>query len=229
MRVSLAMKAGDFEVHCPVCDLPCQPVATPESHPLAPSSYYGLTKQVQERTCILFGEALSLPVFALRYQNVFGPGQSLKNPYTGILAVFSGQAREDKPLRVFEDGLESRDFVFVADVVEATWRCITSSAPGQHAYNVGSGERTSVLEVAEAVKSILNSKSTIEVTGAFRVGDIRHNYADLTRLKEEIGMTPRWGFRKGLEQFLGWAMAEEFDMQGYEKSLDELRTKRLMG
>lgn len=229
MRDPGAMKAGNFEVQCPRCGQVCSPLPTPEAHPLAPCSFYGLTKQVQERTCLLFGEALRMPVFALRYQNVFGPGQSLKNPYTGILAVFSGQARVGGPIQVFEDGLESRDFVFIEDVVEATWRCLATERTGQRVYNVGSGSRTNVLEVASTIIELLGSSSALDVTGAFRVGDIRHNYASLDRLKEDLGVTPRWSFREGLQQFLQWALAETFDMRGYERSLEELRSKKLMG
>src|SRR5438876_6574869 len=118
---------------------------TPEAAPLQPTSFYGLTKQVQEQTVLMFGKVLGIPSFALRYQNVYGPGQSLHNPYTGILAIFSNLARSGELIRIFEDGQESRDFVYVEDVVRATAACLSPDIVDHASVNVGSNERTSVL------------------------------------------------------------------------------------
>src|SRR5207248_1527351 len=118
----------------------------------------------------ILARTLEAPVFLLRYQNVYGPGQSLHNPYTGILAIFSALARAHQPLLVFEDGLESRDFVYIDDAVEATWQCISSEISNSGAYNVGSGVRVTVLQIAEKIKQFFQSSSSISVTGSFREG-----------------------------------------------------------
>ena len=135
-RASAEKSKGLFDPLCPVCGGPCESIPTPETAPSQPASFYGLTKQVQEQTVLLFGRALEIPSFALRYQNVFGPGQSLSNPYTGILAIFSNLARNGDLIRVFEDGQESRDFVYVEDVVRATAECLSPSIVGCASVNV---------------------------------------------------------------------------------------------
>lgn len=227
-RSSDAKQRGEFDPLCPVCGAACKSIPTPEASPLQPSSFYGLTKLVQEQAAILFGRVLGIPTFALRYQNVFGPGQSLENPYTGILAIFSNLARKGLPIRVFEDGAESRDFVYVGDVVSATAACLTAQADGCHVVNVGSGQQTTVLEVARAVNSFFGGHSNIEITGAFRDGDIRHGMADLTLVKQLLGYQPQWKFSDGLRRFLEWATESEPSTTGYERSLDELRQRGLL-
>jgi dTDP-L-rhamnose 4-epimerase len=219
---------GSFDPLCPLCGGACRPIPTPESAPFQPSSFYGLTKQVQEQMTLMFGGVLGIPSFALRYQNVYGPGQSLKNPYTGILAVFSNLARAGSDINVFEDGLESRDFVYIEDVVRATASCVKSEKGGTHVLNVGSGEKTTVLEVAESINRFFGGKSSVQVSGAFREGDIRHGMADLTRVQAEIGFAPAWTFQRGLTEFLEWAEDFEPDSTGYEQSLAEMKQKGLL-
>ena len=227
-RTAEAMAAGKFEPQCPVCGLEVAVLPTSEDTPFAPSSFYGLTKQTQEQMVLLFGAALGLDAFALRYQNVYGPGQSLNNPYTGLLAVFSNLVRQGKPLNIFEDGLESRDFVYIDDVVEATAACLYKKATGTVALNVGSGVRTNVLEVAHAVREYFNSDVPINVSGSFRVGDIRHNVADISRIKAMTGFSPKWAFQAGLRKFLEWARTQSTGEAGFERSLAELRERGLM-
>jgi dTDP-L-rhamnose 4-epimerase len=219
---------GIFDPVCPVCGGHCVTMPTPETAPFHASSFYGLTKQVQEQTAILFGEVLRIPTFALRYQNVYGPGQSLDNPYTGILAIFSNLARIGQTIRVFEDGAESRDFVYVEDAVRATAACLTASTRGYHVVNIGSNERTSVLTVANEVNKFFGGRSPVEITGAFREGDIRHGMADLRRAKELLEYEPQWKFSDGLGRFLEWASRSEPDSSGYERSILELEQKGLL-
>jgi len=217
-----------FDPLCPQCQRSCTPAPTPESAPLQPSSFYGLTKQVQEQMTLMFGQVLGIPSAALRYQNVYGPGQSLENPYTGILAIFSNLAREGKTIQVFEDGEESRDFVYIADVVEATAAALTAPLSGCYALNVGSAARTSVIEVAQAINAFFGGKSEIKVTGAFREGDIRHGFADLTRVNGVIGYQPQWSFGDGLREFLKWASGSQSSSGGFDQSLAEMREKGLL-
>lgn len=224
------MAGGFFEPVCPDCGSAVSLVPTPESASFRPMSMYGLTKQVQEQAVLLFARTRGVNGFGLRYQNVFGPGQSLKNPYTGILAVFSNLARQNQAIEIYEDGLESRDFVYIDDVVEATMRSI--NYPGQFvgALNVGSGQATSVMTVAEEIKSFFGSNSPIEVTGSFRVGDIRHNVADIAKLEQVLCFSPKVSFQLGLANFLGWA-AEQApeDKAAYLRSVSELAARGLMG
>lgn len=218
---------GEFDPVCPICGAGCEPIPTPESAPFQPSSFYGLTKQMQEQAAILFGQVLSIPTFALRYQNVYGPGQSLNNPYTGILAIFSNLARTGRRLQVFEDGLESRDFVYVEDVVQATAASLTSTVTGCHTLNVGSNQRTTVMEVANEIDTYYGGRSTVEITGAFRDGDIRHGMADLRRTNELLGYSPQWSFREGLHRFLEWANESSASKAGFDESLTEMKQRGL--
>uniref|UniRef100_E6QLI9 NAD-dependent epimerase/dehydratase n=1 Tax=mine drainage metagenome TaxID=410659 RepID=E6QLI9_9ZZZZ len=227
-RSSAAKQEGSFDPLCPVCKRACATAATPESAPAQPSSFYGLTKLTQEQMVLLFGQVLGIPSVALRYQNVFGPGQSLQNPYTGILAIFSNLARVGQQIRVFEDGMESRDFVYIDDVVAATATALLAPMEGCHSINVGSGERTTVLEVAEQINAYFGSRSTVQVTGAFREGDIRHGLADLTSARELLGYRPAWGFADGLKRFLAWAEQSSPSTEGYERSLGEMRDRGLL-
>jgi dTDP-L-rhamnose 4-epimerase len=229
-RIPQQMSAGQFEPLCPHCGARLCLTTTSESAPLKPMSIYGLTKQVQEQAVLMFARTRGINGFGLRYQNVYGPGQSLKNPYTGILAVFSNLARQNQPIEIYEDGLESRDFVYIDDVVEATMRSIKYSGRYVGALNVGSGEATSVMTVAQEIKSFFASESTIGVTGAFRMGDIRHNIADLTKLREVLGFVPSVPFKQGLSNFLSWAAGQApEDKSAYLRSVSELAARGLMG
>ena len=229
-RERLQMEHGVFEPSCPVCGQASHLVPTHEKTPFKPMSVYGLTKQIQEQAILLFAKTKGINGFALRYQNVYGPGQSLKNPYTGILAVFSNLARENLPIEIYEDGNESRDFVYISDVIEATFKCIDFQGNFIGALNVGSGVATSVQEVASEVKNYFSSSSPTIVTGAFRIGDIRHNIADLSLAKEVLSFQPSVYFREGLANFLDWAKAQEIqEKSGYFTSVKELDARGLMG
>jgi len=220
-----------FEVQCPVSKLPNLHLAsTSEDSKIHPSSFYGITKQVQEQFFILTSKLKNISGYALRYQNVYGPGQSLQNPYTGILSIFTRLALKDAPINIFEDGLESRDFVYIDDVVEATFKCIKNENKGQFVLNVGSGIPTSVIEVAKEIVTYLKSNSEINITGNFREGDIRHNYADLTLLRDVLDFIPTVDFRTGLRNFIDWAITQTVpeDFKDYEKSIIELKEKGLL-
>lgn len=222
------MTAGHFEPRCPECGAFVGPVATPETCPFKPSSFYGLTKQVQEQMVLMLAPSMGISATALRYQNVYGPGQSLKNPYTGILAIFSNLARKNEPINIFEDGLESRDFVHVDDVVDATCRALFDTSRQAASYNVGSGVPTTVQEVAQRIVSYFGSTSEIKTSGDFRLGDIRHNLADLTAVTADLGFTPKIGFEEGLKTFLSWASESEVPETGFTASLEEMRSRGLL-
>jgi dTDP-L-rhamnose 4-epimerase len=227
-RSVLDIKAKRFNPVCPACESACDPVPTPEDSPLHPTSFYGLTKQVQEQVLSLLSETQGLEYWPLRLQNVYGPGQSLNNPYTGILAVFSNQAQANGPIEIFEDGLESRDFVYVDDAVEAIWKCIASTGSRGEALNVGTGRRVTVNEVVREIVQFFGSRSQVVTTGAFRQGDIRHNCADLTKVHRVLNFKPKWEFAAGLREFLNWASAQTMSDSQYDFSLRVIRDRGLL-
>jgi dTDP-L-rhamnose 4-epimerase len=217
-------RSGQFDPLCPRCGSTCEIVPTPETAPYQPSSFYGLTKQVQEQMALMFGHVLEIPTIALRFQNVYGPGQSLQNPYTGILAIFANLARIGRSIHVFEDGLESRDFVYIDDVVRAIVASITEmNVRGVHAVNIGSGKRTTVLEVAQLTNAFYGGRSEVMITGDFREGDIRHGEADLSLAQSLLSYRARYRFSDGLQIFLEWASAGAFNESNYERSLQEMK------
>lgn len=226
-RAAADMQAGDFEVKYPGATT-LELAATDEASKLHPSSLYGITKQVQEQMVMTMAPAMGMEGVALRYQNVFGPGQSLSNPYTGILSIFSNLIMQGKPLNIFEDGLESRDFVYVDDVVEATVRGIEAPGAAGHVFNVGFGKPVTVLEVVDALARNLELPVDYSVSGNFRLGDIRHNYADMTLAREHLGFEPQWDFERGIAEFCRWVKASGPRESGYEKSIAEMKAKGLM-
>jgi dTDP-L-rhamnose 4-epimerase len=222
------MRKGDFEVKCPICNNKVKFEATDENAEVHPSSIYGITKQVQEQMVFLSCKAINIPPVIFRYQNVYGPGQSLNNPYTGILSIFSVNLIQNQPINIFEDGMESRDFVYIDDVVNATILGLESDVADYQIFNAGSGYNTSVKEVVDTLKVYYNSKSTISVTGNFRIGDIRHNYADISRIYSILGFKPEYTFNRSIKAFTEWVMTERVEKNDiYRYSLSEMRAKGL--
>jgi dTDP-L-rhamnose 4-epimerase len=226
-RAQEDLERGIFECRDPETGEIAAPVPTDETSRIHPGSIYGITKQVQEQLVLTAGGTLGIGAVGLRYQNVYGPGQSLKNPYTGILSIFSTLLLQGKDVNIFEDGLETRDFVFIDDVVEATVAAIDADVSGA-AYNVGTGEATSVMTVAEALKRNYAATGELRISGNFRLGDIRHNFADLTRVRAELGFEPQVSFEQGVAAFSDWVMTQEIEDSGYERSVRELRSKGLL-
>ena len=226
-RSATDMEQGEFSVHCPVCKLSAELVATDEETPVRPSSVYGVTKLTQEQMVLTVGKALGISAIAFRYQNVYGPGQSLSNPYTGILSIFSTRIRNNSAINIFEDGKESRDFVYIDDVVAITAKAVEHEQQIVDVFNVGSGVATDVSTIAETLQHLLGEKVSTNITGQFRVGDIRHNFADLTKVKEVLGFKPSVYIEEGLRRFVDWVKSEEVQVDGYEQSLEELRVKGL--
>ena len=219
---------GLYDPVCPICMTACRSIPTPEIAPFQPSSFYGLTKQMQEQMTLLFAQTMNIPSIALRYQNVYGPGQSLKNPYTGILAIFSNQARADEPIYIFEDGAESRDFVYIADVVEATCRSLEAPFEGAESINVGTGAPVSVSQVVARIVEYFQSRSLVFKPGSFREGDIRHACADTSRSQELLDFVPACDFAVGIERFLAWTVTQDLHQRDYERSLAEMRQRGML-
>ena len=222
------MKKGEFNPKCSMCNSSLNVLPTDEQSKIHPSSIYGINKQQQEQMVMLMGESLSIPSVAFRYQNVYGPGQSLSNPYTGILSIFSTRILNGNDLDIYEDGEETRDFVYIEDAVDATILGIEKEEANGHIFNVGSGVSTRVLDVANTLKRLYNSEINITVSGKFRLGDIRHNFADLSKLKDILGFTPKYNFERGITEFVNWVKTQEVMEDKYEKSIQQLKNKGLI-
>ena len=189
---------------------PLLPCPTPEEHDCALASVYALNKYAQERMCLLTGEAYGIPTVALRFFNVYGPRQALGNPYTGVLAIFAARLLNDRPPVVFEDGLQRRDFVSVHDVARACRLALQRDGASGQVLNIGSGQPRSVLDVAAAMAQALGREGIApEVTGEYRVGDIRHCFADISRARRLLGYAPRVPFEDGLRELAGWLASQE--------------------
>ncbi|MBT4218036.1 MAG: NAD-dependent epimerase/dehydratase family protein [Flavobacteriales bacterium] len=227
-RIVSNMMKGKFDLFCDVCGGELDLMPTDENSKIHPSSIYGITKQQQEQMTLLMGKSLGIPAVALRYQNVYGPGQSLSNPYTGILSIFSTRMLNGNDIDIYEDGEESRDFVFIDDVVEATILALEKEEANHQIFNVGSGETTSVSQVANSLKKLYDSNVNISIGGSFRLGDIRHNYADLNKIKNLLGFTAKFDFQTGISRFVDWVKTQEVKEDKYEQSLNELKNKGLI-
>jgi dTDP-L-rhamnose 4-epimerase len=226
-RADADMAAGDFDVHHPG-EGELELIPTDESALLHPSSLYGITKQMQEAMIMTVAPTIGVEPVSVRYQNVYGPGQSLKNPYTGILSIFSTLIRQGKEINIFEDGEESRDFVYIDDVVEATFLAATESAAAGEILNVGSGVGTTVNEVVAALFAALGREVPTRISGNYRLGDIRHNIADTSRMTQVLGFTPQVAFRDGVAAFAEWVLTEPIEQDAYQRSLDEMAQRNLL-
>jgi dTDP-L-rhamnose 4-epimerase len=224
-RIAQDMEKGDFEVKDPETGENVLLLPTDEESKIQPSSVYGISKQNQEQMMLTVGKALNIPTVSFRYQNVYGPGQSLTNPYTGILSIFSTLIKNGKDINVFEDGKESRDFVFIKDVVDATILGIEKDQADYQVYNVGAGVPTDVLTVANTLKAAYESNVAVSVTGNYRLGDIRHNFADLTKIRTDLGFEPRYDFNTGIKLFAQWVNSQEVKSSRYEESLVEMKNR----
>lgn len=221
------MAKGDFECHCPKCGGSVKLVATTEDSAIHPSSVYGISKQVQGQLVHLVCQTIGIESVSFRYQNVYGPGQSLTNPYTGILSIFSTRIKNHNGINIFEDGRETRDFVYIEDVVDATILGLEVPEANGHVFNVGTGVATDVLTVANTLCEKYGIEVPITVSGNYRLGDIRHNYADITLARNILGFEPKWNFSQGIEQFTNWVNKQEIQEDKYEASIEEMKRKGL--
>jgi dTDP-L-rhamnose 4-epimerase len=204
-----------------------QAIATPETLSFAPGSVYAATKASQELLLRSAGHALGFKPIILRFQNVYGEGQSLQNPYTGIISIFFNRARQGLAIPIYEDGLESRDFIHISDIVAGLMACLDADVSDETAINLGAGEPTSVSELAACLLDVAGFSVPVKVTGQFRVGDIRHCYADIGRAKSVLGFSPKISLRDGLSRFCSWAASEPVHQDKLESATEELRKKGL--
>lgn len=228
-RTAAALRARQWEPVCPETGEALELVPTREDDRTAPSSIYAATKLMQEDLLRITCDSMGIGYGILRLQNVYGEGQSLKNPYTGILSIFSTKIRRGLELPIYEDGLESRDFVHVSDVVAAFAKALATPEPVNGIVNVGYGQATSVLDVAASLSRAFGAEPNTRITGEYRLGDIRHNAADVTRLQTLLGHTPEVNLDTGLSRFAAWVGTQALPEDQLEKAKAELVQKGLMG
>ena len=202
-RTRADLQAGRWEPVGPEGEA-LTPVATPETKVPSLSSVYALSKYDQERLCLLFGDAYQVPTVALRFFNVYGPYQALSNPYTGVLAIFASRLLNDRSPLIFEDGEQRRDFVSVHDVARACSLALGSDRAAGQVLNVGSGESITVNEIGARLGRILGKEIEPQVTGKYRVGDIRHCFADISRAAEVLGYRPEVAMDDGMSELASW-------------------------
>lgn len=227
-RSASQLKESRWDPVCPVCAGDIKAIPTPEFSRPAPASIYAATKYAQEDLIRIAGDSLNIGTAILRFQNVYGAGQSLNNPYTGILSIFSTRIRRGMSLPIFEDGAESRDFVHVSDVVQAIILALESDAADGGTFNVGAGEPTSVIQIANMLVDAFDGKVRPNVTGQFRLGDIRHCYADLALIREKLKFEPKVSLKQGIEEFAAWVLSQPLPEDGLDKANEELKKRKMM-
>ena len=223
------LDAREWEPRCLRCGSRAVPLPTPEKKRLECDSVYAVSKRDQEEMVLVFGRAYALRTVALRFFNTYGPRQSLSNPYTGVAAIFAGRLLNGRRPVVFEDGLQSRDFVHVHDVSEAVVQAVEADDVGDVALNIGTGIPTTVLDVARVLAEELEVPGEAQVDGRFRSGDIRHCYSDITAARSAFGYDPKVSFADGMRDLIGWIRSETpAAADRSEESTAELVTRGLV-
>jgi dTDP-L-rhamnose 4-epimerase len=198
-RTEAALAAGQFEPPCPICGRALGPMLVDEATPLDPRNAYASSKAAQEFYASNWARITGGSVAALRYHNVYGPGMPRDTPYAGVAAIFTSALRRGEAPRVFEDGRQRRDFIHVRDVARATVLASEKNSSGVRAYNVGSGTPRTVGDMAAALADALEGPKP-EVTGQYRLGDVRHITADSSRLRSELNWSAQVEFRDGMAE-----------------------------
>jgi dTDP-L-rhamnose 4-epimerase len=203
------MKSKQWETLCPTCGETLAPVPTREDKPLQCTSIYALSKKDQEEMALLFGRTYQIAVVALRYFNIYGPRQSLSNPYTGVAAIFASRLMNRKPPVIFEDGQQMRDFVSVHDIAEANLLAIERPGADGKALNIGSGQPVTIREVGAELERALGLELPLEITGKYRAGDIRHCFADISAATQLLGYQPVTRLREGIQELVAWLESQQ--------------------
>jgi dTDP-L-rhamnose 4-epimerase len=221
------MNTKQWETVCPKCGDVLVPVPTTEDKPLQCASIYALSKKDQEEMTLLFGRTYGIPALALRYFNIYGPRQSLSNPYTGVAAIFASRLLSGKAPVIFEDGLQMRDFVSVHDIVQANLLAMEESGADGKAINIGSGNPVTVREVALELGRALGVQIPFEVTAKYRAGDVRHCFSDIAAAIRLLGYSPRTSLLKGMEELAGWLESQQAE-DNIDRALEQLNIHGLV-
>ena len=220
VRPVAQLRAGDFSVHCPHCDRPTLPAPTPERAPIGGETVYAITKVDQERLVLTWGQQTGVPVVALRYSCTYGPRQSIFNPYTGVIAIFCTRLLNNQPPVLYEDGEQTRDFSYVSDIARANLLAATTDKLDGLPVNVGSGEATTIREIARLISEALNVPIEPHAHGEFRPGEMRHLISD-TMLIRAAGYEPQVSLATGIRRYIEW-IGQQMDVRDYFASAEKL-------
>jgi dTDP-L-rhamnose 4-epimerase len=227
LRTKGQMEKQDWELHCPKCDRVCNPMGTNEDKPLQPTSIYAITKRDHEEMFLSYGRAYGVPTTALRYFNIYGSRQALSNPYTGVLAIFGGRILAGNRPVIYEDGNQTRDFVHVDDIVQANLLALEKEQANYEVFNVGSGRASSILEICSMFQDKLGTTVAPDVREQFREGDIRHCYADISKIRSKLGYEPSMRLEVGLDELVEW-VREQSVVDGFESAAKQLASHGLV-
>jgi len=227
LRPESQLQKGDWEMRCPVCGRAMRPGPTAEEKPLMCNSIYALTKKDQEEMALMWGKAYGVPTTALRFFNVYGPRQSLSNPYTGVCAIFMSRIKHNKPPVIYEDGGQTRDFISVKDIARSCIMAMEMKAADYEVFNVGTGKGVSVAEIAGILAKIYGKAIAPEITHTFRKGDVRHCIAAAGKIERVLGFKAEVDLDSGLRELAEWT--EEASAADYfERAAAELESKGLL-
>ncbi len=226
-RSEKQLLARDWEMECPDCGKKVKPIPTAESRPLSPTSIYAIGKRDVEEMCLTIGKAYKIPTVALRFFCTYGTRQSMSNPYTGVAAIFLSLIKNNKPPVLYEDGRQLRDFTSVHDIVQANLLAMNKKEADYETFNVAAGRSVSVSRIAEVLIKLCNKNIKPVVVGKYRAGDIRHCYADITKIKQKLGFAPRVQLEGGMRELVDWGQ-DKVDADNWLKAQDELINKRLV-
>ncbi|MEW6009465.1 MAG: NAD-dependent epimerase/dehydratase family protein [Candidatus Omnitrophota bacterium] len=204
LRCEEQLKKGDWQVYCPLCNSIVKSIPTKEDKALDSTSIYAFSKRHQEEICLLIGKTYKIPVVALRYFNIYGPRQALSNPYTGVCAIFSSRIKNNHSPIIYEDGLQSRDFIHVSDIARANILAMKDSSFDYKSFNVGSGKPISILEIANILIKLHGKKIKPQIINKYRKGDIRHCFADISKIKQ-FGFHASVDFEDGMKDLVQWS------------------------
>jgi len=227
LRSENQLKQRQWEIRCTSCGKIASPVPTTESKPLNPSSIYAITKRDQEEMSLAVGKAYGLPTVALRYFNVYGPRQSLNNPYTGVCAIFSARIKNDKAPVIFEDGHQMRDFVSVHDIVNANITAMKKAKSNYEVFNVGTGCPTTIIDIASTLARLFDKTVTPDITHKYRAGDTRNCFADISKITSTLGFKPTTTFYEGMGDLIAWGKDTEA-IDRFEEAHKDLEQRGLV-
>jgi dTDP-L-rhamnose 4-epimerase len=226
LRSNEQLKKREWEMKCPSCGKVVKPVPTGEDKPLQPTSIYAISKKDQEEMCLAVGRTYGVPTAALRYFNIYGPRQALSNPYTGVCAIFSSRIKNNNPPIIFEDGLQTRDFISVHDIVQANLLVMQKSRADYETFNVGTGEPVTIFDIAHTLSKLYGKALKPEIVNKYRSGDIRHCFADISKIKK-LGFKLSVFFEEGMAELVGWGRTQEAEDKS-DAAYQELKEKGLV-
>ncbi len=225
LRTLEQLQKKDWELHCPICNKTMRPVPIPEEKPAQNISVYALTKYTTEKLSLMFASTLNIPTIAFRYFSVYGPRQSLSNPYTGVCSIFLSRIKNKQLPVIFEDGEQIRDFIFVEDIARVNLLAV-KNANKTEVYNVGSGIGVSISQVALTINEILGVNVKPIITNDFRYGDTRNDLSDNSKIERDLKFKPKYSFKEGIKKLIEWGEREKA-VDRFEQA--EKERKKILG